>query len=174
LKTISVVSVFGVVLGAWYMLWLVERLFFGPLREPALDHGDGHATPAASHAPVAHAHDAHAHDAHAHGGHDDHGHAGPSPLPPSSVRDLSKREVLCLAPLVVFMFWIGLDPEFFTSRMSATLDPIALSSSERFERYHSGGGASPAAGQAAAERPDEPQARDRATSGSVPEVARVD
>ena len=24
----------GVVLGAWYMLWLVQRVFFGPLREP--------------------------------------------------------------------------------------------------------------------------------------------
>ena len=23
-----------VVLGAWYMLWMVERVFFGPLREP--------------------------------------------------------------------------------------------------------------------------------------------
>lgn len=32
--TIAVVSVSGVVLGAWYMLWLVERVFFGPLKEP--------------------------------------------------------------------------------------------------------------------------------------------
>ena len=27
----------GIVLGAWYMLWLVERTFFGPLREPRFD-----------------------------------------------------------------------------------------------------------------------------------------
>ncbi|MCH7539168.1 MAG: NADH-quinone oxidoreductase subunit M, partial [Proteobacteria bacterium] len=27
----------GIVLGAWYMLWLVERTFFGPLREPNFD-----------------------------------------------------------------------------------------------------------------------------------------
>ena len=47
------------------------------------------------------------------GGHDDHGHASGSHLPPSSVRDLSLREVLALAPLIVFMFWIGLHPEFF-------------------------------------------------------------
>ncbi|HEX4132212.1 MAG TPA: NADH-quinone oxidoreductase subunit M [Pirellulales bacterium] len=41
--TIAVLAVFGVVLGAWYMLWLVERVFFGPLREPANDaHGDHH------------------------------------------------------------------------------------------------------------------------------------
>ena len=30
---IAALSVFGVVLGAWYMLWLVQRVFFGPLRE---------------------------------------------------------------------------------------------------------------------------------------------
>ncbi len=35
---IAVAAVFGVVLGAWYMLWLVERVFFRKLREPA--HGD--------------------------------------------------------------------------------------------------------------------------------------
>ncbi len=30
----AVLAVSGVVLGAWYMLWLVQRVFFGPLREP--------------------------------------------------------------------------------------------------------------------------------------------
>ncbi len=35
---IAVLAVSGVVLGAWYMLWLVQRVFFGPLKEPA--HGD--------------------------------------------------------------------------------------------------------------------------------------
>ncbi|HTN74084.1 MAG TPA: NADH-quinone oxidoreductase subunit M [Pirellulaceae bacterium] len=33
-KIISVLSVSGVVLGAWYMLYLVQRVFFGPLKEP--------------------------------------------------------------------------------------------------------------------------------------------
>ncbi len=63
---------------------------------------------AANHAGAGgHASDPHAHDAHG---------STASPLPHSSVRDLSLREVLCLAPLVVFMVWIGLDPDFFTSR----------------------------------------------------------
>lgn len=35
---IAVLAVSGVVLGAWYMLWLVQRVFFGPLKEP--HHGD--------------------------------------------------------------------------------------------------------------------------------------
>jgi NADH-quinone oxidoreductase subunit M len=34
LQTIAVLGVSGVVLGAWYMLWLVQRVFFGRLREP--------------------------------------------------------------------------------------------------------------------------------------------
>lgn len=37
-RIIAVLSVLGVVLGAWYMLWLVQRVFFGPLREPATHH----------------------------------------------------------------------------------------------------------------------------------------
>ncbi len=36
----AVLAVFGVVLGAWYMLWLVQRVFFGPLREPKHDPGE--------------------------------------------------------------------------------------------------------------------------------------
>jgi NADH-quinone oxidoreductase subunit M len=37
LHAISVLAVAGVALGAWYMLWLVRRVFFGPLREPRAD-----------------------------------------------------------------------------------------------------------------------------------------
>ncbi len=33
-RTIAVLSTSGVVLGAWYMLWLYQRVFFGPLDEP--------------------------------------------------------------------------------------------------------------------------------------------
>jgi formate hydrogenlyase subunit 3/multisubunit Na+/H+ antiporter MnhD subunit len=33
-RTIAVLATLGVVLAAWYMLWMVERVFFGPLREP--------------------------------------------------------------------------------------------------------------------------------------------
>ena len=91
LKTISVLAVLGVVLGAWYMLWLVERVFFGPLKEPR-------------HSP------------------DD---------PP--IRDLSLREAAALTPLVVFVFWIGLQPGFFLDRMSGTLDRIVATVEERYD-----------------------------------------
>jgi NADH-quinone oxidoreductase subunit M len=39
----SLLAVAGVVLGAWYMLQAVERVFFGPSREPPRDAAHGHA-----------------------------------------------------------------------------------------------------------------------------------
>jgi NADH-quinone oxidoreductase subunit M len=81
-KTMAVLAVFGVVLGAWYMLYLVQRVFFGVLKET--EHAAGQ--------------------------------------PP--VRDLSLREMAALAPLMVFVFWIGLQPDFFLSRMRPTLEPM--------------------------------------------------
>lgn len=33
-RVLGVVGVGGVILGAWYMLWMVQRVFFGQLREP--------------------------------------------------------------------------------------------------------------------------------------------
>jgi NADH-quinone oxidoreductase subunit M len=45
LKVISVLATLGVVLGAWYMFSLIQRVFFGPLREPRVEsstrHGHG-------------------------------------------------------------------------------------------------------------------------------------
>jgi NADH-quinone oxidoreductase subunit M len=86
-QVVAVAAVTGIVLGAWYMLWLVQRVFFGPLKEP--------------HAP-------------GQGQTSDH----------EDVRDLSLREVLSLAPLAVFVLWIGLWPQFFLSRMQPTLEQL--------------------------------------------------
>jgi NADH-quinone oxidoreductase subunit M len=49
-RAVAVLAVSGVVLGAWYMLWLVKRVFFGTLLEPHSnndDHGaaGGHGAP---------------------------------------------------------------------------------------------------------------------------------
>ncbi|MCA9174241.1 MAG: NADH-quinone oxidoreductase subunit M [Planctomycetales bacterium] len=38
LKVVTLLALSGVVLGAWYMLWLVQRVFFGPAKEPADAH----------------------------------------------------------------------------------------------------------------------------------------
>jgi NADH-quinone oxidoreductase subunit M len=50
-RIIAVASVAGVVLGAWYMLWLVQRVFFGPVKEPSV-HDETENT-AEHHAPIA-------------------------------------------------------------------------------------------------------------------------
>lgn len=118
LMWIAILSVTGVVLGAWYMLYLVQRVFYGPLYEPAGDHGHGdHAHGHADHGHAAHGHD-HKHDTHGHDdhGHDAHGHHAEPPLPPGP-KDMNCREFFALAPLVIFMFWIGLKPQDFTKRI---------------------------------------------------------
>lgn len=84
---ISILAVSGVVLGAWYMLWLVQRVFFGPLKEPAT-HGGGH-----------------------NGGH-------------GEISDMDAREFAALAPLCVFILWIGVQPQFFLDRMAPQLNTI--------------------------------------------------
>ena len=39
-RVVAALAVSGVVLGAWYMLWLVKRVFFGVLREPRTDNSN--------------------------------------------------------------------------------------------------------------------------------------
>jgi NADH-quinone oxidoreductase subunit M len=90
-RVMAIAAVFGVVLGAWYMLWLVQRVFFGPLKET--HRSSGHAV----------------------------------------VRDLSRREVAALLPLAIFVFWIGLHPDFFLARMRPALDPLASGAMQALE-----------------------------------------
>jgi NADH-quinone oxidoreductase subunit M len=86
MRASAVLAVLGVVLGAWYMLGLFLRVFFGPLREPAaVRHGSS------SHGPI---------------------------------RDLCWREIVALAPLAVFVVWIGVQPKFFLDRMAPTLNRV--------------------------------------------------
>ncbi len=93
LKVISILAVLGVVLGAWYMLWLVQRVFFGPLREPAQHHHD------------------------------------------APVRDLSWREIGALAPLAVFVVWIGIQPRHFLDRMQPDLAPATASARDALRQH---------------------------------------
>ena len=96
-RVISVLALSGVVLGAWYMLWLVERVFFGPLSEPAVEHSSE-----------------------------------------KPVRDLTPREIAALAPLVVFIVWIGIQPGFFLDRMAPTLNLVSDRTMAVWEEESSG------------------------------------
>jgi NADH-quinone oxidoreductase subunit M len=92
----------GVVLGAWYMLWAVERVFFGPSREPPREAAHGHG--------------------HGHG----HGHA------PVDQCDLKWHEFAALAPLAVFVLWIGLAPATFLAPAAAAIRQSTQASSVAF------------------------------------------
>jgi NADH-quinone oxidoreductase subunit M len=82
-RLLVTLAAFGVVLGAWYTLTLLMRVFFGPLKEP---------DPNAAHAPSGAA------------GHGE-GHAA------TPVRDLDSRELAALVPIAVLCLFIGLYPK---------------------------------------------------------------
>ncbi|MFN0052453.1 MAG: NuoM family protein [Planctomycetales bacterium] len=90
----AILSLSGIVLGAWYMLWLVQRTFFGRLREPVLE---SHSTPPgrpeehSDHVPLA---------------------------------DLNRRELAALAPIVLLIVWIGVYPQFFVRRMEPSIAQV--------------------------------------------------
>ncbi|OQX85301.1 Fe-S-binding domain-containing protein, partial [candidate division KSB1 bacterium 4484_87] len=65
----------GVILGAYYMLWMVQRVFFGPLENEKN----------------------------------------------KNLKDLSFREMMVLLPFVIFVFWIGLYPKAFLSKMDKSV-----------------------------------------------------
>jgi len=108
----AVGAVAGVVLGAWYMLWAVERVFFGPSRQPP--HGAGHgshdAPRPASGDDVAPVHDAQHHQ---------HGHGHAAAAEPTD--DLRWYEWVALTPLAVFVLWIGLFPATFLRPSAAAV-----------------------------------------------------
>jgi len=105
----AVTAVVGVVLGAWYMLWAVERVFFGPSREPPRGgHGD-------------HGHADHGHAVHGHGGH-----------APADRCDLKWHELVALAPLAVFVLWIGLTPATFLRPAAPAIRVATQASADAF------------------------------------------
>jgi NADH:ubiquinone oxidoreductase subunit 4 (subunit M) len=100
-------AVVGVVLGAWYMLWAVERVFFGPSREPPRSHsGDSHG-----------AHGAHGH----HAAHD-----------AADRCDLQWHEAAALLPLAVFVVWIGVMPQVFLRPAAPAIEQSARAAREAF------------------------------------------
>jgi NADH-quinone oxidoreductase subunit M len=100
----AVIGAAGVILGAWYLLTMLQQAFFGPLKEPDLGH-HGH-----SHTAVGH--DSHSHPEHHHDAHGGHGHSHAAvPLPDNGIRDINGRELLALAPLAALCLLIGVYPQ---------------------------------------------------------------
>jgi NADH-quinone oxidoreductase subunit M len=115
----AVIGATGVILGAWYLLTMLQHAFFGPLKEPEL-----HGHDQAGHVHTAHAHEPHAHGDHGHGGHG-HGHAEP-PLVDNGIRDINLREFLALAPLAALCLAIGVYPQPLIDTIRPDVDAVAL------------------------------------------------
>lgn len=128
LTALAVAALLGVVLGAWYMLELVQRVLFGPLREPPVPHAMG---------------------------------GTEEPHPPA---DLTFREVLALAPLAVFVVWIGIRPGDFLRPMQADLEQARRAAAAAYEAPQS----AQTAALSHAERPQTPP------STQPPRVAATD
>ena len=93
----AVLSSLGMILGAYYLLWMLQRVIFGPLHEP-------HAHPAVGEPAEA-------------------GHAGGSHE--AAVRPLGWHEVAGLTPLMVLIVVIGVFPGPFFDRIRPSVAPIA-------------------------------------------------
>ncbi len=97
----TLVAGIGMIVAAMYLLYMVGRVVWGPLVEPA-----GHAPSAhGAHAHGSHGHEAHGHDAHA--AHDQHGASHGTTLP----TDLNAREIGILVPLAIACLGLGLYPK---------------------------------------------------------------
>lgn len=114
-RLISVLALTGVVLGAWYMLWLVRRTFFGSLETPTESRETERSV-------------------------------GDEP----PVSDLKWREILALAPLAVFVVWIGIFPQFFLQPIQGPVDRLTHSAKQIVERQ-----ATPEALDEFVQRPDD-------------------
>jgi NADH-quinone oxidoreductase subunit M len=72
---LAIVAATGVIFGAVYMLWMVQRVMFGPLKNEAN----------------------------------------------KALKDLSAREIIVLAPLMIAIVWMGVAPNFFFRKMESSI-----------------------------------------------------
>jgi NADH-quinone oxidoreductase subunit M len=96
----------GMIIGAIYILYMVGKVIFGPVKVPATDHGHGHAS--GSHS-------------------DDHpqGHDGSH-----GVKDLSVREITTLAPLAIACLVLGLFPNLILTTLDAPVTNLTAAAKQ--------------------------------------------
>ncbi len=95
----------GMIIGAIYILYMVGKVVFGPVKIPAHDHSHGSA---ASHA------GAHGHDSH-------------------HVNDLTPREIITLTPLAIACLVLGLFPNLILTTLDAPVNNIVAAASEHVQ-----------------------------------------
>lgn len=89
-----VLAASGMIFSALYMLWMMERVFFGGPKEE--DHGH-------------------------HGGHDL-AHDEPKDHAHEQSNDLTWAELAYFTPILVLIFWIGIYPGYFLNKVAASIE----------------------------------------------------
>ncbi|KAB2842541.1 NADH-quinone oxidoreductase subunit M [bacterium] len=74
----AMISTLSVIFAAVYMLWMVERVFFGPVKNKHME----------------------------------------------GLKDLGKREVLCLLPLLILIVWMGVKPNYFLQKIEPATEAL--------------------------------------------------
>jgi NADH-quinone oxidoreductase subunit M len=97
----AVLGATGIVLGAWYLLSMIQYAFFGPLREPA---------PAADN--VAHANHPVPHE------------IGVSDASHNQVGDMNRREAFAILPICALCLFIGLAPQPLLDMIRPDVDAV--------------------------------------------------
>ena len=92
----------GVIMAAVYILYMFQAVFMGDWKAPA--HADGHGD----------SHDTNGHDAHGHDAHDD----------GSGVLKLKWNEWAVLIPIIIMIFWLGLQPGAFFAVMDKSTNQL--------------------------------------------------
>jgi NADH-quinone oxidoreductase subunit M len=112
----ALIAGFGMVVAAMYLLLMVGKVVWGPLKEPG-----GHA-----------GHGGHGHDAAGHSGHD--AHAGGLPA------DLNAREIGTLIPLAVLCLALGVYPKPLLNVLEAPVQQVVANVQQARENGYPGGG----------------------------------
>jgi NADH-quinone oxidoreductase subunit M len=98
----AAIGAVGLVLGAWYLLSMLQHAFFGPLKEPRAESGEQGAESS------------------------EHSSEPGRPRPRSQpVRDMNLREALALAPICVLCLWIGLRPQPLVDIIRPDVEAVA-------------------------------------------------
>jgi NADH-quinone oxidoreductase subunit M len=96
-KVYAVLGATGVVLGAWYLLNMLQHAFFGPLREP---------------------HAGESLRSKIHRGEDSHADAS------HSISDMNAREFFAIAPIAALCLWIGVMPQPLLNLIRPDVDAV--------------------------------------------------
>jgi len=123
-KVVAIFTFSIVIVSAWYMLWMVQRILFGRAKGEAPDPGDTELTPEEKLEVAAMSSHGHGHEpipAVSGGSHDHHEESEDGIV---SYPDLNRVELLCLVPLAVLSLLVGVYPRIVIEFVQPSFERI--------------------------------------------------